>query len=173
MSDISAVTNVLFQAVYVFCICYAIVSDITNLTIPNWIPVTLVAAFALFAVLNFDASTTLRHLYIAGIVFCLGVGFFVAGWIGGGDVKMLTAVMLWIGARDAPAFALLMAGLGAALAGALFTVNRHSEALEPLAPRNWVVRRSLKLAKLGRCPYGVAIGIAGLVTMGSVFRLLP
>ena len=28
----------LFQALFVFCVCYAIVSDFTRLTIPNWIP---------------------------------------------------------------------------------------------------------------------------------------
>jgi prepilin peptidase CpaA len=162
MSDLSFASHVLFQAVYVFCVCYAIVSDFSTLKIPNWIPVTLVAAFALFAVVYLDASTILRHLYIAAIVFALGVGFFVAGWIGGGDVKLLTAVTLWIGQQHAPAFVLLMALLGAALAGGLYTVNRYADELEPYAARSWLMRRLLQMATSGRCPYGVAIGIAGL-----------
>jgi Flp pilus assembly protein protease CpaA len=39
-----------FQILFVFCMCYAVVSDFRELLIPNWIIVTLVAAFPLFAV---------------------------------------------------------------------------------------------------------------------------
>jgi prepilin peptidase CpaA len=163
MSDVLAYAHVLLQAIYVFCVCYAIVSDFTRLTIPNWIPVVLVAAFALFALLYIDASSLLRHLYVAGAVFALGVGFFVAGWIGGGDVKFLTAVTLWAGAQAAPTLVIIMAVLGAGLAAALFTANRYADQLSVHAPRNRLLARVLELAQSGRCPYGVAIGIAALV----------
>lgn len=163
MSEVPAYTHVLFQAVYVFCVCYAIVSDFTRLTIPNWIPVALVVAFAPFALLYIDAGALLRHLYVAGAVFVLGVGFFVAGWIGGGDVKFLTAATLWTGAQAAPAFVIIMAVLGAGLAGLLFTANRYADQLSVYAPRNRLLARVLELAQSGRCPYGVAIGIAALV----------
>ncbi len=173
MSDMHALVQMLFQAVYVFCICYAIISDFTKLTIPNWIPVVLVAGFALFAILNLDVSHVWPHLFIAAGIFCLGVAFFVAGWIGGGDVKLLTAVILWMGPRAAQSFVLPMAVLGAVLAGALFTVNRYSDQLRPLASGNWLVRRLLELAQSGRCPYGVAIGIAALIPNAAPIWQMP
>ena len=163
MSDILPYTHALFVAVYVFCICYAIVSDFTRMTIPNWIPLALVAAFAIFALLYIGTGNLTRHLYPAGAVFALGVVFFVLGWIGGGDVKLMTAVTLWMGTQAAPAFVMIMAALGAVLAGLLFTANRYSDELQPYADRNRFVARILELAHSGRCPYGVAIGIAGLV----------
>ena len=155
--------HILFQALFVFCVCYAIVSDFTRLTIPNWIPVTLVAAFAVYAPIYITTTSIPSHLYMAGGIFALGVGFFVAGWMGGGDVKFMTAVTLWMGTQGAPTFAIIMAALGAGLAGILFTVNRYADQLEPYAQSNWLVRRLLELAQSGRCPYGVAIGIAALV----------
>ncbi len=155
--------HILFQALFVFCVCYAIVSDFTRLTIPNWIPVTLVAAFAAYAPIYISTAGIPSHLYMAGGIFALGVGFFVAGWIGGGDVKFMTAVTLWMGSQGAPTFAIIMAALGAALAGILFTINRYADQLEPYAQSNRLVLRLLELARSGRCPYGVAIGIAALV----------
>ncbi len=173
MSDIHAYAQVVFQAVYVFCICYAVISDFTKLTIPNWIPITLVAAFALFALLNLDASNVLQHLIVAAIIFCVGVGFFVAGWIGGGDVKLLTAVTLWMGLEAAFSFVIPMAALGAGLAFLLFTVNRYADELQPRASGNWLIRRLLELAQSGRCPYGVAIGIAALVPNAAPIWQMP
>ncbi len=163
MSDLHTVMLTLFQAVYIFCICYAIITDFTKLTIPNWVPLVLIAAFVPFALLFLDASSMPRNLLIAGAIFALGVVFFALGWIGGGDVKLLTATTLWIGAEAAPQFVIIMAVLGGALAAALFTINHYSDQLSALMPRNWLVRRLLELAQSGRCPYGVAIGIAALV----------
>jgi prepilin peptidase CpaA len=167
MSDIHGFVPLLFQALFVFCVCYAIVSDFTRLTIPNWIPLVLVGAFVPFALLYVDPNGLPRHLLMAGVVFCLGFVFFALGWIGGGDVKLLTAVTLWVGAPAAPQFVMIMAVLGAALAGALFTINHYSDEISAWVPRNWLVRRLLELAQTGRCPYGVAIGIAGLTSGGG------
>jgi prepilin peptidase CpaA len=163
MSEVHAYIQMLFQAVYIFCLCYAVLTDVTKLTIPNLVPLVLVGAFALFAALNLDASSVVRHLSIAGVVLGLGVGFFVAGWIGGGDVKLMTAVTLWMGMQGTPQFVLIMALIGAALAAGLFTVNHYSDQLHALAPRSRLIGHVLELARSGRCPYGVAIGIAGLV----------
>ena len=75
----------------------------------------------------------------------------------------MTAVTLWMGTQAAPTFAAHHGGPRRGLAGVLFTVNRYADQLEPYAQSNWLVRRLLELAQSGRCPYGVAIGIAALV----------
>lgn len=163
---------VLFQAVFVFCLCYAIISDFTRLLIPNWIPLVLIAAFALFAAIYLDLDSALNHLMYAGIVFALGFAFFAAGWVGGGDVKLMTATMLWMGGDNATAFVLLMAVLGGGLALLLLALKRPTNLLRAWAPRVWLLDRLVDLADTGRCPYGVAIGIAGLIpTANSVWSL--
>jgi prepilin peptidase CpaA len=163
MSSANDVLLILFQATYVFCLCYAIVSDFTKLLIPNWIPVLLVVAFALFALMYLTGDGVLRHLMLAGVVFCLGFAFFAAGWIGGGDVKLLTAITLWMGSEAAFGFVLVMAVLGAALALGLLTIKKYSNVFRYWAPRSRVLGRLVDLAESGLCPYGVAIGVAGLI----------
>lgn len=163
---------ILFQATYVFCLCYAIVSDFTKLLIPNWIPIVLVAAFALFAVLYLTGNSILWHLVLATAVFCLGFAFFAAGWIGGGDVKFLTAITLWMGQEAAYSFVFLMALLGGGLALCLLTIKRYSHVFRYWAPRNRLIGRLVDLAEAGRCPYGVAIGVAGLVPTTKAVWLL-
>jgi prepilin peptidase CpaA len=162
----------LFQATYVFCLCYAIISDFTKLLIPNWIPALLVTAFALFALIYLTSNGVLGHLFLAGVVFCLGFAFFAAGWIGGGDVKLLTAITLWMGSEAAFGFVLVMAMLGSALALGLLAIKKYSNVFRYWAPRNWLVGRLVDLAESGRCPYGVAIGVAGLVPTTKAVWLL-
>jgi prepilin peptidase CpaA len=105
-------------------------------------------------------------------VFCLGFAFFAAGWIGGGDVKLLTAITLWMGSEAAFGFVLVMAMLGSALALGLLAIKKYSNVFRYWAPRNWLVGRLVDLAESGRCPYGVAIGVAGLVPTTKAVWLL-
>jgi prepilin peptidase CpaA len=166
------VLAMLFQAVFVFCLCYAVISDFTRLLIPNWIPLVLIGAFALFAPIYLDLDAVLDHLIYAGLVFALGFAFFAAGWVGGGDVKLMTATMLWIGGDGAMTFVLLMAILGGGLTLLLLTFKKYTNVLRAWAPRNWLIGRLVDLAESGQCPYGVAIGIAALIpTTGSVWLL--
>jgi prepilin peptidase CpaA len=170
--SISDVLLLLFQATFVFCLCYAVVSDFTRLLIPNWIPLVLVGAFAIFAAVFLDLDSVLRHLMLAGVVFALGFAFFAAGWVGGGDVKLMTATTLWIGSEGATSFVVLMAALGAGLALLLLAIKKYPDIYRAWAPRSWFVTRLVELAETGRCPYGVAIGIAGLIPTGKSVWLL-
>jgi len=163
MSSVYDVMAMLFQATFVFCLCFAIISDFTKLLIPNWIPLVLVGAFALFALIYLDLDGALKHLMFAALVFALGFGFFAAGWVGGGDVKLMTATTLWMGPEAVFNFVFLMAILGGGLALLLLAIKRYSNVYRAWAPRNWLIGRLADLAERGYCPYGVAIGIAGLV----------
>ncbi|NJS13989.1 MAG: hypothetical protein HC788_04455, partial [Sphingopyxis sp.] len=62
----------------------------------------LVVLFVVYAALRLDLSTVKEHLVLAGIVFAVGFVSFVVGWIGGGDVKLLTALTLWAGPSHGP-----------------------------------------------------------------------
>jgi prepilin peptidase CpaA len=158
-----------FQSIFVLCVCYTIVSDFRNLRIPNWVIIVLVGTFAAFAAVHLDLRTTLIHVALAAVILLLATGFFVAGWVAGGDVKFLAATMLWMGPQYATQFAMLMALAGAALAMMLLGIRNHPFLVRAYLPDVWVLRRMTTLAERGQCPYGVAIGLAALMAPSGLF----
>jgi prepilin peptidase CpaA len=122
-------------------------TDLRDRKIGNW----LTGAIALGAPLFWWASglplwpDVAWQLGVAFVTFALLAGLFAMGMMGGGDVKLLTALALWI----APTLFLKLLVI-MALAGGVLTIVCGA----------WHVmrRQSGKLA----IPYGVAIAIAGL-----------
>ncbi len=84
-------------------------------------------------------------LVAAGGVFAFMTGAFFLGLMGGGDVKMAPAVMLWFSATEALDFLLVMSAVGGLVT--LFQLVRHRVARREGRPE---------------IPYGVAIAAAGL-----------
>jgi len=165
---ISAATLLCIQAAFVFCICYAIVSDFRRLRIANWIPATLMALFLAYAVLRLDVSTFKDHLILAGIVFALGFISFALGWVGGGDVKLLTVLTLWAGPSYGPDL-LILTTLGGGLMAFALLLLRNSTQARVLMPTAAPFRRICSFAERGVCPYGLAMGIAALVSLQPMF----
>lgn len=162
-----------FQSIFVLCVCYTIVSDFRNLRIPNWVIILLACAFALFAAFHLELGTTLGHVALAVLIFILASAFFIANWIAGGDVKFLTATILWMGPEHATYFTIVMALVGSILAMVLLGIRQYPFVIEAYLPDTWVLRRMSILAERGQCPYGVAIGIAALLAPGSLFLQAP
>ena len=132
-------------------------TDIRRRQITNW----LNAAIALAAPLYWWASGldlwpgVALQLGVALAVFAVGAGLFAIRAMGGGDVKLLTALALWV-----PPVAFMQLVLVMALAGGALTVGMGV----------WHVarRRKDRLA----VPYGVAIAFGGLWVMGT-HQMLP
>jgi prepilin peptidase CpaA len=158
-----------FQALFLFCMCYAVVSDFRALLIPNWIVATLGAAFAVFALLYLEPITALWHVLVALAVLSVTTIFFAISWIGGGDVKLLTAAALWAGPQHVANLLLTMSALGFALALMLMGLRTYGSLIADRLPDNFVLRRLQTLAQQGQCPYGIAIGAAALVTVRRTF----
>jgi prepilin peptidase CpaA len=159
-----------FQAVYVLCICYAIVSDFRSLLIPNWIIIVLVSTFAVFAAMYMDPRTILVHVAVMAFIFSIFLAFFILGWVAGGDVKFIAAIALWTGLEHAANFALLTALLGSLLAIVLLQIKKHGFLVSGALGNIWLFQRVSTLAESRQCPYGVAIGIAALFTSARVFQ---
>jgi prepilin peptidase CpaA len=158
------------QLTFVFCICYAIVTDFAKLLIPNWISLVLVGTFAVFAALHVRLADLPGHLFVTLVIFGVSLAFFVAGWMGGGDVKFLTALALWMGPENVAPFVVMMALLGSVLAIGLLLMGRLD--LGPRMQKIWIVSRLAQLAQERQCPYGVAIGAAGLLVSPGIFQPL-
>ena len=162
----------LAQLIFIFCVCFAIVSDFRKLTIPNWISLTLVGTFVIYAVANWPSVNILQHLAIAGILFVLGIVFFAMNWLGGGDVKFLTAVALWAGIEHGPKMLLLLCLLGGVFAIGLIALRKLLKYWPAFGANIPIIRNVVSFAKKGVCPYGVPIGISALLTAPNMFQLL-
>lgn len=136
------------------------VRDLTSYTIPNVIPLALIAAFPV-AALALGLPLIMIGLGVAvGVAALLvGMAMFAAGWIGGGDAKLFAAAALWLGLPSAPSYLAFTGLAGGALAlGLLGLRSGRVRALMPSGPA-WFAR----LAQPGEnVPYGVAIAVGAL-----------
>ena len=132
----------------------AALGDWRTRTIPNW----LNGAIALLAIPFWWASGLSLWPDVAlqvGVAFAVLLVFFLAfqmGQMGGGDVKMLFALALWL-----PPMAVVQLIMIMAIAGGVLTVAM-------LIPH-----RMLKSAGNPEIPYGIAIAFAGLWLIGERF----
>jgi prepilin peptidase CpaA len=98
--------------------------DMFTMTIPNKLCLALVAAF--FAAVPFAAlpiATVGWHVGAALIALAITFLLFASGVFGGGDAKLTTAIVLWLGPTLALDFALLAALFGGLLTAGLMTLR--------------------------------------------------
>lgn len=163
------ILNAVFAAIFVGLIIYAMISDALRLLIPNIIPLGLIAAFAVYALLG-GIGAVWPHIIVGGAVFLVMFVLFAIGGFSAGDVKLIGAVALWAGPSHAPLFVVLFSLLGAALAVGLLAfrqVQKHYPVIAEVPALSKVSRMASK--KL--CPYAIPIGIAALVVAPSIFHL--
>jgi prepilin peptidase CpaA len=132
----------------------AAVGDLRTRTIPNGLNLAIALAAIPFWYLSDLAlwpDVALR-IAVAGAVFAFFAAAFALGFMGGGDVKLLAAVALWLPPAAVVALLVVMSIAG----GALTLV---------FALRHRLARRTEKL----EIPYGVAIAFGGLWLISERF----
>ncbi|WP_299810214.1 prepilin peptidase [uncultured Roseibium sp.] len=136
-------------------------SDLLTMTIRNRVSVLLIAGFAGLALATgLPLSGWGMHALGLLVVFPVCFGFFAAGWMGGGDVKFISAIALWIGLTpELGVFVLLVAFFGMLLTFALLFVRKFEVVPTVLATQDWFARLH---DRKGGIPYGIAIAVAGL-----------
>ena len=148
-------------AAFPLLVILAALSDITSFTIPNRISALLFLAFFPAALaLGRPLGEIGADVAVFAVALLAGMGMFAAGWIGGGDAKLLAVASLWLGLAAMPVFLLVTALAGGALA--VLLMNVRSPWLQPYlgnAPA-WLVRLASPGADV---PYGVAIATGALV----------
>ncbi len=150
--------NIDFQYVLLGALAIALVTaavtDIRRRQIDNWLNAGIVLAAPLYW---WASGLSLWpgvgwQLGLAGLTLVLTATLFAMRWMGGGDVKLLTALALWI----TPTWFLKLVLMMALLGGLLTLV---------LGAWHVARRRRDRLA----IPYGVAIAAAGLWVLASQF----
>lgn len=127
----------------------AALTDLAQRRIPNALPLALVGVFSLLTAARLVQGAdyiqvVLMPLLTAFAVLSVGTLLFTRGALGGGDVKLLTALALYASAPSILAVLMLMALSGGVLALLVLVLNRVGALSDQ------------------RVPYGVAIAVAGL-----------
>lgn len=125
----------------------AMVSDLRHRIIENWLTL-LVACLAPLYWLAIGMPiwpTMAIQLGIGFATFLFFMIFFALGQFGGGDLKLLGALALWL-----PFFALINALFVMAIVGGVLTVITYG------------AHKAAKKEGASQTPYGIAISIAGL-----------
>lgn len=99
------------------------------------------------------------HLTVGAAAFLATFLLYLAGWMGGGDVKLAVPVFLWAGPQHGLAVLVLisLAGGGLAVLGAL----AHLASRLPLPA--WAGRGLGLISTERGVPYGVALAVGGAV----------
>lgn len=163
MSDLMMPHLMALLIFFVFCVAviYGAVCDVTNFTIPNGVSLVLVGDFAVYAVLGWNETPILFQLALAVLTFVICFIFWRFGQIGGGDVKFISVLALWMHPQTIGIFFLLLA-----LASLLFiaalrwarqwnTYIQHSE-----VPA--FVKKLIDKTEQQVIPYGVPAAISAL-----------
>ena len=149
-----------FAGLFVACA----VTDILHLRIPNVLVAALAVAFVAACIAIPPKALLLGHVAPAVAVFVLTFGLFALGKFGGGDVKLLTVAVLWIGAAHLGPFLIALALYGA-VAVLVFAVFR-TQVTAALAWTGSQIGRAVPVPaslETGKSiPYGVVMAAAAL-----------
>lgn len=163
-----SISEILLAAIFSFCVLYAAITDIGGLRIPNLVSITLIAAFFLHALAAGQGSNLKSHIAVAAITFAVTFAFYLRGWFGAGDAKLVSAIMLWAGPSSGLEFITILAVAGGIFAFILLCVGKALKTFPAFfihVPR----RGPIQWARHGVLPYGVPIMIAAFAVWPSIF----
>jgi prepilin peptidase CpaA len=133
-------------------LAFSAYTDIRYRLIPNKItaPIALAAPLYWYAVGDLSFATIGTHLLVALCVFAFFALMFRFGAMGGGDVKLFSALALWFDWLWVMRLVFV-----ASVLGALVTIIF------------WAIHKRRRQSGQPRIPYGVAISLAGLWVAGE------
>ena len=154
-------------AVFLFplALVYAGVHDLASYEIPNWLTLAITVDFLAAALAGSYGFSLVGWYLSAGLaVLFAGALLFAWGIVGGGDAKLLAACAVWVGWTGLVQFILAVAIIGG-LFGLLLLWLRRANMHGSWTEKPWI--RRLLSSEQG-IPYGVAIGLGGIVTLGDL-----
>lgn len=87
---------------------WVLVEDLRNYRIRNTAVLALLACFVVDCAVRDRITLLASHTILAGSVFAFAAGAFALRMMGGGDAKLLSAAVLWVGPEGAVLFASLL-----------------------------------------------------------------
>ena len=135
--------------------------DLTKYVIPNWLTASLIVLYPIGVWLADHPVEWKMAVLGMLIVLVVGYGIFAMKWMGGGDIKLLTACTLWVGMKNLPEFIMSVALLGGAMSLLVLFLRKAPTYVPQLI--------KLKLPRIlqdgAPVPYGVAITLGFMLMM--------
>ncbi|MFN4140916.1 prepilin peptidase [Aestuariivirga sp.] len=164
---------------FAFLVVHGALSDLTRFRIPNWVSYALVLLFGVHAFLGWLDTPYLPSLELrlpplvfnfstALIVFVVSAVFWKLRYIGGGDVKYLTATSLWMGPAAALPFIILLTGLAIGFVLVLKLLGTWGFLVQGARLPMFAKQLFAKL-QVNELPYGFPIGMAALIMIPKIF----
>ncbi|ORE98374.1 prepilin peptidase [Aurantimonas sp. 22II-16-19i] len=152
-------TTTLLLTVFPFAMIYSAMTDLLEMKIENRAMIVLAAAFLPAAFLvGMPWPLFGLHLLVGFACLCVTFGLFAFGGMGGGDAKLIAATALWFGPSMLTVEYLLYSALiGGALTVGILVVRSQ---MLPVTGVEFVDRL---IEKDTGVPYGIALGIGGLI----------
>ncbi|MGV8951354.1 MAG: prepilin peptidase [Cypionkella sp.] len=130
--------------------------DLRYMLLPNWLAALFVVLFAVTLAWVLPGDVLAWRLGVALGVLLLGMAANAAGLLGGGDVKVLAALVLFVPYHGLLAFSFV------------FCVSMIAGIVVLVALRAALRGRAVSwrgLQENGRYPVGISIGLAGLIAV--------
>ena len=157
------------------CAIKAAIHDWQGLTIPNILSAIIAALFIMtYAVVTFSGTgqafmPLMSHLTVMGGVFAATFILYLLGLFGAGDVKLASALSLWVGLSGLTAFLFYTTFFGGVL-GVMALRLRKLDKVPAWLDNGWIA--TLRGGK-NAVPYGVAIAIGFIIAVGYNGALSP
>jgi prepilin peptidase CpaA len=159
-------TEAAILVIFPFAMVFAATSDLLSMTIQNRVSLVLVLSFAVLAPLTGMPWDIYGMHFVAGAaVLAATFALFAAGTMGGGDAKLMTATAIWLGWNlELVQYLLSLSVFGGMLTLAILRY-RSSFLAQAYTQKFEFLRRLAK--KDEGVPYGIALGLAGLLVFPS------
>jgi prepilin peptidase CpaA len=160
----------LFQLVAAPLLVVAAARDVATRLIPDAVPVAIaLAGLAGRAMAGWPEAGT--SLGVGLVLFALMLPLAMRGWLGGGDVKLISAMAIGLAPQAAWLFIVATVFTGGAL-GLAYILGRHIAPRSRVAhgaslPRRVLAVEAWRIRRRAPLPYAVAIAIGGLLVLFS------
>lgn len=151
---------ILFILLFFGIMVAAAIYDLVSYTIPNFLSLLLIAAFAAFALWQALPWPLLANHAGAGLgMLAVGWALFALGLLGGGDAKLFAATSLWMGWYGLLNYMILFSLCGGVLALSLL-LFRRLPVPEGLLRHGWIATLHQKEQGV---PYGIALAVGAIL----------
>lgn len=158
----AAYPELYFLGAFALTVAAAAITDIKYRLIPNTLNLIIAALWVPYAV--FMTGEFLYPLITALIILALGIGAFSAGWLGGGDAKLIAVCALWMGPDQIIPFLFHTALAG----GAMALLWRFEEPVRFALVRSGI---DVGVTVTRQLPYGLAIAVGALLATARLAGL--
>ena len=150
--------------IFPLCLAVSAFSDMLTMTIPNRVSLLLLISFPVIAFFAGLSVYDIAMNFAAGLtVFAVVFALFALNVMGGGDAKLLATSAIWFGFHPSLMEYLIYVGLlGGFLTISILELRSHTNSILGMG---LPIPTPLLMAK--KVPYGIAIGIAGILAFPS------